>query len=93
LLLDATRRAVVEPAAFEGSAELRLMRQLGAASITFVDPDGATVRTLGERDRTSLVDVPSRDAHRQLDRARAIEAGALLARLDPREADDEATPR
>src|SRR4051812_34392509 len=36
LLLDATRRALVQPAAFEASAEDRLIHRIHAASITFL---------------------------------------------------------
>jgi hypothetical protein len=90
LLLDAIRRAVVEPAAFEASAEVRLIERVGAASFTFLDPEENAVRTIGQP--TSMEHrLRARDARRTLDRDAAGDVSAVLSRLDPRSASDEIT--
>lgn len=82
LLLEAVRRALVEPAAFEASAEARLVAAAGAASISFVDPEGNAVRTLGEPESEQLRG-RVRSGNR-IDRQAAADIAALLAQLDPR---------
>jgi hypothetical protein len=86
LLLDATRRAVVEPTAFEASAEQRLFDRAGATSITFVDPEGEQVRQVGDRGVPSAArSADLYPAARRLDRSTAKSIEEILGELDLRE--------
>lgn len=88
LLLDAVRRATVEPAAYEESAEKRLIGQVGASSITFMSPGRRPRRTIGRTGAVRPEDLPVSgvvDPERKTDRERALEIEGLLAELDPRD--------
>jgi len=84
LLLDATRRAVVEPADLEESIEDRLLERGDAQSVSFVDPDGTDVRELPALDAYRPQDDAARRSTRRVDRAAAKEIDEILRALDPR---------
>jgi hypothetical protein len=87
LLLDAARRALVQPASFAASAEARLLAPTRAASITLLDPEGTDLRTLGRPTTPGRPPQP-RDGRRDIDRGAADEIDGLLDQLDPRTTDD-----
>ena len=82
LLLDAIRRAAVEPAGFQQSMESRLLDDASVDSVSFVDQDGDVVRRLSVRAQAATP-AESEDFQR-VDAMDADKTAAIVDSLDPR---------